>query len=217
MAGTKNTVKAGKITASMKKQIADALLRFSFELEERIRMNIRDGGGVYTGTLMGSIAAKPPREVKQGVMMEIGTPIEHGSYYEFGTAPHWAPLEPIRRWVELKIQPHVQAVAVEFKPNAAGKMKAVPKASGHKILKGASRVQEVLRAARAIQRKIAAVGTKGHFPMAHALQQLKAPYQLVPDGSGGMTYRVDLAGYLQAHEPDLWNKIAAGIAKEPNA
>ncbi len=210
MAGTKNTVKAQKITAAMKEQIAAALLRFGLQLEERMRMNIRDGGGVYTGTLQGSIAAKAPEQFTGGVMMQIGTPIEHGAYYEFGTRAHWAPLEPIRRWVELKLQPHVQAVAIEYVDHG-GKKRAVAKASGHKILRGDKRVQAVMALARAIQRKIAAVGTRPHFFTANALKELQAPYQLVPDGSGGMTYHVDIAEYLKKHEPDLWNKIAGAI------
>jgi len=204
---TKNTVKAAPITAALKKEIAAVLMRFGLLLEERMRMNIRDGGGIYMGTLSGSIAAIPPREVPQGILLKVGTPVEHGAYYEFGTRPHTPPLEPIRRWVEVKLQPHVLAVAIEYK-EVGGKTRALPRASGHKVLKGAAREIAILQLAKRIQAKIRASGTEPHFFIARALQALGAPYQLVPS-DGEMTYRVDLGAYLAKNEPELWNHVAA--------
>lgn len=203
MAGVKNTIDTNKTIHAIQVKVRRLLMGLAASLEGAYRTEVRDQGGVYTGTMMGTIAGtRLPTE--KGIMgIQVGTPVEWGSYYEFGTKPHTPPLEPIRRWVELKMQPHVKAVGVTFEGG-----RAMPTRKGSRIMTGDKRKAEVMRMARAIQHVIKMKGTVGHAPMARALEKIGAPYVLVEEG-GMKIYRIDAAAWMQKVEPDLWKNIVA--------
>ncbi len=64
-------------------------------LEREIRE--RTPKGAY-GLLRSSVTAEP-----YGDKILVGTPLEYAEPVEYGTRPHWAPLEPIEFWAERKL------------------------------------------------------------------------------------------------------------------
>jgi hypothetical protein len=203
-AGVKNTMPTAKqVTHAIQVTIRRLLMGLAAALEGAYRQEVRDQGGIYTGTMQGTIAGKRlPTE--KGVMgIQVGTPVEWGAYYEFGTKPHMPPFEPIQRWVEKKIQPHVTAVGISLKE---GQKIAIPTRKGTKVMRGDKRKQEIFRVARLIQLSIKKRGTKPHRAMANALGKLGVAFALVEEG-GMKVYRIDAAAWLQKADPNIWKSI----------
>lgn len=199
MSGIENTFKLEGMSAALEQKAAAALNAIALLIQGTLQQVIRDQGGIYTGAMIGSIAAEPVVFEAGIARLEVGTPFEHATYYEFGTAAHWAPLEPIRQWVEQKLQPHVLAIGVTFE---GGRTTSARK--GTKVLRGDKREQAIYRVAKAIQKAIALRGTKAHLPMEKTLQMLEIPYQLDAE----YIYIVDVVSWLQAKEPGFWNDLA---------
>lgn len=134
-----------------------------------------------------------------GVTVLVGSPLEYGEYVEFGTRPHWAPIGPLIHWVENKLQPHVLAVGVEFEP---GQTRSTGRAT--RQLRGDSRVREIIRVARAVQRKIAAVGTKPQHVIRQALEEAGLEYEVQ-----GTDYQVNLQGWLEGRWSEILRRAGA--------
>jgi len=201
MAGVKNTVNTGKIIHALQVKVRRLLMGLAAAVEGAYRTEVRDQGGVYTGTMIGTIAGTRLPTTGGVMAVQVGTPIEWGAYYEWGTKPHLPPFAPIRRWVELKIQPHVLAVGVSFESG-----RALPTKKGTKRLTGDKRQSEIMRIARRIQLSIQAKGTRPHQAMGNALASLGVPFAIVEEG-GAKIYRIDAAAWMAKTEPNLWQGI----------
>ncbi len=68
----------------------------------------RPAGGlppaVNTGQLRNSVAWRMPTVQGRTIEGGVGTNVAYALPIEFGTRPHWPPLEPIRFWVERKLR-----------------------------------------------------------------------------------------------------------------
>ena len=127
------------------------------------------------------------------IYMEVGTPLQYGEYVEFGTKPHWAPIEPLLRWAENNVQPHLLAIGVKFE----GKSKAIPTRKGTIKLKGDARARAISNFAYAVRAAIARRGTKAQLFMRRALTEMGLQATVEYD-SIGAHYNVDVVSYLQA-------------------
>ena len=204
MSDTRNTIKADPVIRIIDEEIRNVLTALAFELAGTMQRMIRDKGSIATGLLVGSVVPifSPPADGFHRVM--VGTPVEYGSYVEFGTKPHWAPIEPIRRWVEMKIQPHVLSIGVKFEEG-----RAIPTRKGSKILRGDRRERMIRSVAYAIQRKIAERGTEGKFFMRDSLEKLGVDYAVFTDRSSGeTTYQIDTASFLERQDLDIWERVS---------
>lgn len=134
--------------------------------------------------------------------IQIGSPLwfgagGYGAYVELGTKPHWAPIEPLIRWVEHKLQPHVLAIGVEFSSG-----RALPAKRGTRVLRGDARSRAIKRLARAIQVKIAAKGTAGQFFVQKSIQEMGLKATLNDDGVEPF-YDIDIAEWLDRRLPSI--------------
>jgi len=141
--------------------------------------------------------------VETQVFIKVGSPLWFGSggygvYVELGSRPHWAPIEPLIRWVEHKIQPHILAIGVEF----TGGARATPTRRGTRVLKGDRRARVIQQIARAIQMKIAAKGTAGQYFVLKSIQEMGLRAQLNDDGVEPY-YEIDVADWLNRQLPSI--------------
>lgn len=111
--------------------VADRILDASSRIIER--------EAIDEGTLLrsGEIRHTEP------LVREIAFTAKHAVFEEYGTRPHWPPLEPILKWVKRNAQ--LAQDEVQFKPRVPGRSLSDAVA---------------LRIARAVQAKIAREGTK---------------------------------------------------------
>lgn len=197
MSGIAKNIDISKVTTEIRKEIENAMLQVAEHLTGVIQSRTPVGS---TSHLRGSFfyAAKP---LATGVAVEFGSPLEYGQYVEFGTKPHWAPIEEIARWVEAKLQPHVISVGVKFENG-----RALPTRAGTKKLSGDPRQKAIMKLAYAIQAKIAKHGTKGQGMIAGALKEVGMNYSVV-EGPGGLAYSIDFIPVLEKQFPQLLNKI----------
>lgn len=54
-------------------------------------------------------------DVRGNIVGKIGTPSPYGAPVEFGTRPHWAPIEPLKLWAKRKLDDESLAYAVQRK------------------------------------------------------------------------------------------------------
>jgi hypothetical protein len=64
-------------------------------VQAQAKRNITDAPAVDTGQLRASVKIE---SFSDGFARRVGTDLEHGKYVEYGTGPHFPPLEPIREW-----------------------------------------------------------------------------------------------------------------------
>jgi hypothetical protein len=194
---------AAKFDRIAQEEIELELMALALQIEGTIKSLAPVG---VTGLMRGSFMSDVQR-VPGGIAIEVGTPVEYGPYVEFGTKPHWAPIDPLKRWVERKIQPHVLAVGVSFESG-----KAVPTRKGTRVLRGDARQRAVMSVAYAVQKAIARRGTKGQFIMAETMRELGLGYE-VRQTDTERYYEINLVTYLERNGR-LWEKILQRIAAE---
>jgi hypothetical protein len=139
----------------------------------------------------------------------VGSPLwfgpgGYGAYMELGTKPHWAPIAPITRWVEQKIQPHVLAVGVEFSSG-----RALPARAGTKKLRGEARQRAIQAVARAIQVKIAQKGTEAKLYVKRSLDELGLQSTLVLATDEEPYYEIDIGAWLEGRLPAILDRVNA--------
>jgi hypothetical protein len=139
----------------------------------------------------------------------VGSPLwfgpgGYGAYMELGTKPHWAPIAPIARWVEQKIQPHVLAVGIEFSSG-----RALPARAGTKKLTGDARQRAIQAVARAVQVKIARKGTEAKFFVKRSLEELGLQSTLVLATDEEPYYEIDIAAWLEGRLPAILERVQA--------
>lgn len=116
-----------------------------------------------------------------------GKPQGYGAYVEFGTKPHWPPLEPLINWVWQKGL-HKLSTDVEY---VGGKVRKVKGQSTRDYQQA-----KIMRIARAIQRKIGFKGTKPKLYVAEALKRLGLIYKQVTNETD-IFYAIDPTNWLQ--------------------
>lgn len=68
------------------------------EVKELTPVGIGGGGG-----LKGSIAAREPKRLADGVIGVVGTPLNYAVPVELGTKPHFPPVQPLADWARQKL------------------------------------------------------------------------------------------------------------------
>jgi hypothetical protein len=181
-------------------EVNRALLPLAIQIYNGV-MQSDIGVPVATGNLKASFDIMPSQSPNL-LGYQVGTPlnaISYAPYIEFGTRPHYPPFEPIRRWVELKVQPQVKAVGINYSPIHK---RMLPAKKGTKVLKGTNRDAEIRRVTFAIIRHIAKFGTRAQRFMGNTLQRLGLPYTVyftnVDSG-----YNVDVTEYLRNNLTEL--------------
>jgi len=66
----------------------------------------------YTGALAQSISSQIEIGNKRYSLI-VGPTVEHAKYVKYGTRPHWAPIEPLKRWAKWKLGDERLAYAVQ--------------------------------------------------------------------------------------------------------
>lgn len=79
--------------------IKKELLRVAFKIQQEAKKNIVENKTVFKGQLLNSIQVEI-----EGNTVIVGSKLEYAPHIEFGTKPHFPPLEPIEEWVRLKLQ-----------------------------------------------------------------------------------------------------------------
>lgn len=181
----------GKFEARIVRAMTTELLALGSAVSAEIDRN----APVSTSALGGSFAPKIGQAVDQGVAVSVGSPLwwQYGAHVEFGTRPHWAPIEPIITWVRNSMS--VKAVGVSFDSG-----KAVPVRRGTKRRGD----DEIIRIAYAIRANIAKRGTKEQLYVLRSLATFGMPYYASFSG-GEMKYMLDVSGYLR--ERGIWDTI----------
>lgn len=189
------------LDARLRAEIDRALLPLAVDIYNGV-MQTETGVPIATGNLKASFDIIPSMSA-QYVGYQVGTPlnaISYAPYIEFGTRPHYPPFEPIRRWVELKLQPHVRAVGIEY--SQQHKRMLPTKSRGHKILKGVKRENIIRQVTFAIIKKIAKFGTRAQRFMGFTLQRLGLPYTVYFTNTDS-GYNVDVTQYLKNNISEL--------------
>lgn len=192
----------------VKKEIEQELAALVNHLTGLIQKN----APVATNALAGSF--EPISEFSpMRAFIGVGSPLwfgagGYGEYVELGTKPHWAPLEPLARWVEQKIQPHVLAVGIQYYKTGKRKGKTKPVKEGSMVLEGDARRRAIYALARAIQIKIAEKGTEGKLFVKRSLDELGLQSQLVDGGTDGESYySIDIAAWLEGRLPAILERV----------
>jgi hypothetical protein len=170
----------------VKNLIKEHLFALSEALAGRINEYAPDGQ-----ILKGSFAPNELIDDGKQLSIDVGTPLQYGEYVEFGTKPHWAPIQPLINWAENNVQIHLKAIGIEFKEG-----RVLPTRKGTKKLTGDKKKREILNFAYAVRASIAKKGTKAQKFMERALIELGLPYKNVFDATGA-TYEIDISAYLQ--------------------
>lgn len=76
----------------------EASLFLQREVQERTPVGVGGGGG-----LKGSISAREPGRIADGVIGAVATSLAHAAPVELGTKPHMPPVKPIEDWARIKL------------------------------------------------------------------------------------------------------------------
>lgn len=75
--------------------VKDAVNLHALNIQTAAKRNLTNVPAVDTGQLRASVKVVA---FADGFARRIGTDVPHGRYIEFGTAPHFPPVAPIREW-----------------------------------------------------------------------------------------------------------------------
>lgn len=179
------------ITEQLRTEINQALLPLAIEILNGIQTTVP----IAFGNLQKTFDIIPSQDPKY-LGYQVGTPlaaISYASYVEWDTRPHFPPFEPIRLWVEKKIQPHILAVGIDY---SSRHKRFLPSKTRRKELHGVKRTTEIDRVAHAIQWFISHHGTKGKHFMMNVLSRLGLKFvEYHTNIDSG--YTVDVTEYLK--------------------
>lgn len=152
---------AGRLDDKVYAPLHRAFNEATKQMEAQAKENVTANNSVASGQLRAGITSDvtiTPAELT-GVVSAVAKGANGYNYapaVEYGTSPHWPPLEPLVEWVRLK--------------HLAGSYSV----KSHRRLGGAvRRLDEDTQLARAIQRKIARRGTKARPFMEPAFESKK--------------------------------------------
>jgi len=87
--------------------VRSALNKSSMQIKERAKNNVP----VAFGKLKGGLSHTVENDTK-GI---VWSKQKYGIFVELGTRPHWAPIEPLKRWAQLKLGDSSLGYAVQRK------------------------------------------------------------------------------------------------------
>lgn len=88
-------IDVSEIDESIQEEIKDYLIRVASDLVN----NAKEEAPVSSGRLRQSIQIQEQGENE----ILVGTNLEYAPYIEFGTEPHYPPIEPLKKWVRRKL------------------------------------------------------------------------------------------------------------------
>ena len=87
------------------------------EIQHIAQRNIKSIDAYATGLMSSSVeVASSPA----GLVWTVGTKVKYGPYVEFGTRPHWPPLDAIRKWCQVRGIPESAAFLIARKISRVG-------------------------------------------------------------------------------------------------
>src|SRR5262245_38654870 len=92
--------------------LSDANQETADEIVREAQRNIKTNDSYASGELYGSLVVKV---TARGLAIYVGSTSHYAPYVEFGTRPHFPPLDAIRRWCELKDIPVAAACPIAKK------------------------------------------------------------------------------------------------------
>ena len=189
-----------RFRSSLDKTMAEMALALATELQGRIQASAPVASNALRSSFVSFIGENP-----FGVDVSIGSPLyeSYGRFVEFGTEPHLPPYEPIRRWVEEKIQPHVLSVGVEFSTG-----RALPKRAGTKRLGGDARSRAIHKITQAVRYAIAKRGTRAQGFVRGAITSLGLGYTVEATAQGKM-YSIDFSSWVGSNS--FWDRVTARL------
>ena len=140
----------GDVQGALEAAVESELTLFGEEVVEAVVRYIRENGIDFEGDLAKSMIAEVTK-VMGTITVSIGPTVRHGLWRHEGTKPHWAPIDPLRNWVRKKLG--LSAAKVDTQVSFSTK--------DGKVVEFTAKVSPLEQAARALQAKIAAEGTKG--------------------------------------------------------
>jgi Bacteriophage HK97-gp10, putative tail-component len=88
-------VNVDTIRANLPVWIAEANRETGAEIRDEAQANVKQIDAFDTGELYNSIRME---QSAGGLAVVIGSTAKHAPFIEFGTAPHWPPIDKIRAW-----------------------------------------------------------------------------------------------------------------------
>lgn len=87
------------MASDIDEQVRKLMLKIGYALAKEMKENIVNNGAVDTGALLNSIHVE-----MEGDAVIVGSNLEYAPHVEFGTRPHFPPLEPIEEWARRKLK-----------------------------------------------------------------------------------------------------------------
>jgi HK97 gp10 family phage protein len=100
-----------------KQATSDAVSEHALNIQSQAKRNISDWPAVDTGRLRASIKVE---SYSDGLARRVGSDVNYAPFVEFGTRPHFPPLEPIREWCRRHSIPEEAAYAIALKISRTG-------------------------------------------------------------------------------------------------
>lgn len=103
----------------VRRNVARAVQVSTLNIHRRARQKLRDEGAVDTGRALASIAW-----IRVGLDGVVSVDATYGKYIEFGTGPHFPPLDALREWcrrhgmagLEFVVARHIARVGTPARP-----------------------------------------------------------------------------------------------------
>lgn len=185
-----------RVAQAMRDELMDQLMAIGLSLEGEVKRNAPKA----TASLAGSFVTRGTATLF-GTEVSVGSPKWdlYGSYPEFGTRPHWAPIEPLITWVREKGLAKM-SLDVKFPEGKTKRVRGQTTAL--------YRDRKIRSIARAIQMKIAKVGTREQLYVLKSITNLGLSYRLV-EQEGNMYYLIDPSSMMDAKA--TWDNITRRI------
>lgn len=105
------------LMSKCKQATMDAVNEFALNVQAQAKRNISDWPVVDTGRLRASVKVVT---FSDGLARWVGSDVGYAPFVEFGTRPHFPPLEPIREWCRRHGIPETAAYAIALKISRTG-------------------------------------------------------------------------------------------------
>jgi phage gpG-like protein len=106
-----------RLPAIVRQGVIDAVNEFAINVQSQAKRNITDLPAVDTGRLRSSIMVEIGDD---GISRRVGSDVNYAAAIEFGSKPHFPPLDPIREWCRRHNIPETAAYAIALKISKYG-------------------------------------------------------------------------------------------------
>lgn len=79
------------------KKVVKTILKYALDIQTGAKQKLKEEKAIDTGILRNSIIVELTPD---GLQAEIGTPLNYGPYIEFGTRPHFPPIDALEHWAK---------------------------------------------------------------------------------------------------------------------